>query len=67
MACPVQQVNDAPGELAGYYGNPPDGVRANMILSLDGAAAVDGVAGPLSNPADQMLLRLSSKLTEMTF
>lgn len=57
MACPVQQVNDAPGELAGYYGNPPDGVRANMILSLDGAAEFDGLAGPLSNPTDQMLLR----------
>lgn len=38
------------------YRDPPDGVRVNMIMSLDGAAAFDGVAGPLSDSNDQNLL-----------
>ena len=46
----------APEELVALYRDPPDGLRANMILSLDGAAAFDGVAGPLSDPNDQSLL-----------
>lgn len=46
----------APGSLASLYRDPPDGVRVNMIASLDGAAFFDGVAGPLSNPTDQNLL-----------
>lgn len=46
----------APEELVALYRDPPDGVRANMIMSLDGAAAFDGVAGPLSDANDQSLL-----------
>lgn len=46
-----------PEDLPGYYSDPPDGIRVNMIMSLDGAAAVGGVAGPLSNACDQNLLR----------
>lgn len=38
------------------YRDPPDGVRVNMIMSLDGAAAFNGVAGPLSDANDQNLL-----------
>lgn len=45
-------------ELASWYADPPDGVRANMIFSADGAAAFGGRAGPLSCPADQHLLRI---------
>ena len=48
-------VNDL-AELARYYDDPPDGVRANMIFSLDGAVSFDGRAGPLSDPLDQQLL-----------
>lgn len=57
MTQPVQQLR-APDEhgLASLYRDPPDGVRANMIMSLDGAAAFGGVAGPLSDPTDQNLL-----------
>jgi riboflavin biosynthesis pyrimidine reductase len=46
----------APESLAALYRDPPDGVRVNMIASLDGAAFFDGVAGPLSDPTDQNLL-----------
>ncbi|BBZ44285.1 pyrimidine reductase family protein [Mycobacterium parmense] len=45
-------------ELASFYADPPDGVRANMIFSADGAAAFGGRAGPLSCPVDQQLLRI---------
>lgn len=45
-----------PAGLAELYRDAPDGVRVNMIMSLDGAAAFRGVAGPLSNPCDQKLL-----------
>jgi riboflavin biosynthesis pyrimidine reductase len=58
MTCAVQENGSAaaPGELAELYRDAPDGVRVNMILSLDGAAAFRGLAGPLSNPADHDLL-----------
>lgn len=56
MTCPVQEVS-APDDLIARYSDPPDGLRVNMILSVDGCAAFGGVAGPLSNPCDQGLLR----------
>lgn len=58
MIRPVQQLpaTVAPADLAALYREPPDGVRVNMITSLDGAAFFDGVAGPLSDPTDQNLL-----------
>lgn len=46
-----------PSELASFYADAPQGVRANMIFSADGAAAFRGRAGTLSCPADQHLLR----------
>ena len=55
MTCPVREVS-APEDLVGLYSDAPDGIRVNMILSLDGCAAFDGVAGPLSNQCDQNLL-----------
>jgi riboflavin biosynthesis pyrimidine reductase len=45
-----------PDELVALYRDPPDGVRVNMIMSLDGAAAFGGVAGPLSDATDYGLL-----------
>lgn len=45
-----------PAELPERYRDAPDGVRVNMILSLDGAAAFHGLVGPLSDPCDQNLL-----------
>jgi riboflavin biosynthesis pyrimidine reductase len=45
-------------ELASFYAEPPDGLRANMIFSADGAGAFGGRAGPLSCPTDQQLLKL---------
>lgn len=38
------------------YRPAPEGLRANMIFSADGAAGFQGRAGPLSCPADQRLL-----------
>lgn len=52
----VEKVEDS-SSLAGFYADAPDGVRANMIFSADGAAAFQGRAGTLSCPADQNLLR----------
>lgn len=38
------------------YRPAPEGLRANMVFSADGAAGFQGRAGPLSCPADQRLL-----------
>jgi riboflavin biosynthesis pyrimidine reductase len=43
-------------ELTRCYSEPPDGVRAIMIFSLDGAASFHGRAGPLSDALDLQLL-----------
>ncbi len=43
-------------ELQRFYSDPPHGVRANMIFSVDGAASMHGRAGPLSGPLDHQLL-----------
>jgi riboflavin biosynthesis pyrimidine reductase len=43
-------------ELHRYYGEPPHGVRANMIMTSDGAAAFNGRTRPVTDPADQVLL-----------
>lgn len=41
-----------------FYRDPPDGVRVNMVASLDGAAAFGGrVRPPLSDQVDHQLLR----------
>ena len=40
-----------------FYRDPPDGVRVNMVASLDGAAAFGGRVRPLSDPVDHQLLR----------
>ncbi|WP_145013202.1 pyrimidine reductase family protein [Mycobacterium marseillense] len=52
-------------ELAPFYADPPDGLRANMIFSADGAAAFGGRAGPLSCPTDQRLLRTLRGLADV--
>lgn len=52
-------------ELAPFYADPPDGLRANMIFSADGAAAFGGRAGPLSCPTDQRLLRILRGLADV--
>ncbi|GAA2548371.1 pyrimidine reductase family protein [Mycolicibacterium diernhoferi] len=55
---PVLATVDTVTDLAAFYVDPPDGVRANMIFSADGAAAFAGRAGPLSNAVDQQLLAI---------
>lgn len=52
-------------ELAPFYADPPDGLRANMIFSADGAAAFGGRAGPLSCPTDQRLLKMLRGLADV--
>jgi riboflavin biosynthesis pyrimidine reductase len=41
------------------------GVRLNMIASVDGATAVDGVAGGLANKADKDLFQLLRSLADV--
>ncbi|WP_395309109.1 pyrimidine reductase family protein [Mycobacterium sp. AMU20-3851] len=55
---PALATVDTVTDLAAFYAEPPEGVRANMIFSADGAAAFAGRAGPLSNAVDQQLLRI---------
>ena len=50
----------ASDELAQHYADPPDGIRVNMIMSIDGATAFDGLAGPLSG-----LRRPDGQLSEL--
>ena len=52
-------------ELAARYAMPADCVRANMVMSLDGASAVDGKVRPLSSPDDLALLRLLRALADV--
>ena len=52
-------------ELAALYADAPDGVRANMIFSADGAAAFGGRAGPLSCPVDQQLLKILRRFADV--
>jgi riboflavin biosynthesis pyrimidine reductase len=52
-------------ELADRYAMPDQCVRANMVLSLDGASAVDGKVRPLSSPEDLALLRLLRALSDV--
>jgi riboflavin biosynthesis pyrimidine reductase len=59
MQGPVDAVSALPTTAAGLhplYGDPPDGVRTNMVLSLDGATAFDGATRPLSDDTDLWLL-----------
>lgn len=52
---PLLPLSDA--ELDGYYGDAPDGIRANMVQSVDGAGAFHGRTKQITDPADQALLR----------
>jgi riboflavin biosynthesis pyrimidine reductase len=59
-----------PVDPLAVYGDPPagdgrPGLRYNMIASVDGATAVDGVAGGLANQADKDLLALLRKLADV--
>lgn len=44
-------------ELDRYYGDPPRGVRANMVTTVDGAGAFAGRTKAITSDADQDLLR----------
>jgi riboflavin biosynthesis pyrimidine reductase len=52
----IAQLPDSPSDLDKYYGDAPSGVRANMVMTVDGAGAFAGRTKAISNPADQMLL-----------
>jgi riboflavin biosynthesis pyrimidine reductase len=53
----LPQLPTADAELEHYYGDAPDGVRANMVQSVDGAGAFHGRTKQISDPADQLLLK----------
>lgn len=44
-------------ELESYYGDAPQGVRANMVQTLDGAGAFQGRTKKITDNADQALLK----------
>jgi riboflavin biosynthesis pyrimidine reductase len=59
-----------PVDPMAVYADPPvaagrPGVRFNMIASVDGATAVDGVAGGLGGKADQDLFALLRRLADV--
>ncbi|HEY7051161.1 MAG TPA: pyrimidine reductase family protein [Mycobacterium sp.] len=58
-----------PTELARLYAYPPDltrcWVRANMIVSVDGGATVDGRAGGLAGPGDRMLFNVLREIADV--
>jgi riboflavin biosynthesis pyrimidine reductase len=55
--------------LASYYGNGAAGphavLRANMVVSADGAVSVDGRSGGLSGPADRMVFTVLRSLADL--
>ncbi|MFD9664227.1 pyrimidine reductase family protein [Rhodococcus sp. NPDC059968] len=55
----MRKLSSAADEVSAeeFYRDPPDGVRVNMVASLDGAAAFGGRVRPLSDPVDHQLLR----------
>jgi riboflavin biosynthesis pyrimidine reductase len=56
-------------ELASYYGNgaarPHPLLRANMVVSADGAVSVHGRSGGLSGPADRMVFTVLRSLADL--
>jgi len=59
-----------PVDPMAVYADPPvaagrPGVRFNMIASVDGATAVDGVAGGLGGEADRALFALLRRLADV--
>ena len=59
-----------PVDPMAVYADPPvaagrPGVRFNMIASVDGATAVDGVAGGLGGDADRALFALLRRLADV--
>ena len=53
------------GALAAAYAHPEGPwLRANMVVSLDGATTIDGHVGALTNPRDQVLLHLLRTLAD---
>jgi riboflavin biosynthesis pyrimidine reductase len=60
---------DAVAALARLYACPAVSgrpwVRANMVTSTDGAAAVDGMSGGLSGPADRMVFTVLRSLADV--
>ncbi|HTU72739.1 MAG TPA: pyrimidine reductase family protein [Trebonia sp.] len=57
-----------PAAISRLYAYPPGAgpwVRGNMVGSLDGAAAVDGLSGGLSSPADRQLFWILRGLADV--
>jgi riboflavin biosynthesis pyrimidine reductase len=55
-----------PDEIAAAYALPDrTHVRIGFVASADGAATIDGRAGPLSSPADQGILTLLRDLSDV--
>ncbi|CAI9407993.1 MULTISPECIES: pyrimidine reductase family protein [Aestuariimicrobium] len=54
-------------DLATAYAHPQGPwLRANMVISLDGSATVEGRVGGLTSPEDQVLLHLLRSLADVT-
>lgn len=52
----IAQLPDSRAGLDQYYGDPPSGIRANMVLTPDGAGAFHGRTKAITDDSDQRLL-----------
>lgn len=52
----VAPLPESSAELDRYYGDPPRGIRANMVVTPDGAGAFRGRTKAITDDADQALL-----------
>lgn len=57
------EVVTAYADMPAAVGRP--GVRLNMVASVDGGTAINGVSGPLSGPPDRVVYRLLRSLADV--
>ncbi|GAB99258.1 hypothetical protein GONAM_08_00490 [Gordonia namibiensis NBRC 108229] len=56
---------DAPTFAERHYADFPEGVRTNMVMSIDGSVSFRGRVGPLSSPADRALFHALRALSDV--
>ncbi|SDU47739.1 pyrimidine reductase family protein [Gordonia westfalica] len=56
---------DAPTFAEHLYADFPEGLRTNMVMSIDGSVSFRGRVGPLSSPADRALFHALRALSDV--
>ncbi|AZZ81422.1 hypothetical protein C5O27_10380 [Gordonia alkanivorans] len=56
---------DAPAFAERLYADFPEGLRTNMVMSIDGSVSFRGRVGPLSSPADRALFHALRALSDV--